>query len=598
MRPGWVLLAGLASSPQTTHAQAQDLEASSEPLPAPASEAPAPRTPVEQESDVSELPEPAPKQAPDPTDRSAVASDVGVLPPVEPPHPPPETPDSGSHRPAASSAMVVQEPVTERAFAPIPRLQYSLERIDVRGNQTRPGVILGFLPLSAGETLDPNDPRLAFARLRLMGTGWFDEVTFTLERGTRRGAVVLVIEVIERNTLLIDRVVAGLSRVVNDSTSEEPSLRPYAGLGLRETNLLGLGIGISGAGVVSVAPNTGRVVQYGLDFRYSDGSLGGSDFDLRARLFHNHAREFFGRRPVITNVCLPPEPDDDDYACDPDIQGRRAVVIYDRSGAGIGSGNDIDDFLSYSFGWLGERVDVVNKSLVASTQRGLALDHREGIDFRIEDDVSYVSSLELGLTFDTRDHPATPSRGDVLRLRGRISASMLGSDYDFARLELTYRHHFSLPWGHLLQLGTFVGSVFGRAPFFYHFYSADLSDLLPSRQLELNLDHRRTHNLLGTAIREMDQEELAARVDLEYQLPILRGGAFVRSLDAYFGVGMFLLSRREDLRVAIPGYTGLARVPVDVTFDVGVVADTDYGLFRVGFSSLIGFLPDLGRGAQ
>ena len=265
---------------------------------------------------------------------------------------------------------------------------------------------------------------------------------------------------------------------------------------------------------------------------------------------------------------------------------------------GLGSGNDINEVLSYTFGWLGERVDVVNKSLLASTQRGLSPDSREGIDFRIEDDVSYVSSLELGLIFDTRDHPATPTRGDFLALRSRIGAGPLGSDYDFTRLELVYRHHLVLPWSHLLQFGVFAGSVFGRAPFFYDFYAADLSDLLPSRQLELNLDHRRTHNLLGTSIREMDKEELAGRIDIEYQLPLLRGGAFLRSLDAYFGLGMFLLARREDLRVAIPGYSGLSRVPVDLTFDVGVVADTDYGLFKLGFSSLIGFMPDLGQGGQ
>jgi hypothetical protein len=66
-------------------------------------------------------------------------------------------------------------------------------------------------------------------------------------------------------------------------------------------------------------------------------------------------------------------------------------------------------------------------------------------------------------------------------------------------------------------------------------------------------------------------------------------------VDAYFGAGLFLLADRDQLRLGVPGYDGLSRLPVDLTFDVGVQADTALGLFKVGFSSLIGFLPDLGQ---
>jgi hypothetical protein len=101
-------------------------------------------------------------------------------------------------------------------------------------------------------------------------------------------------------------------------------------------------------------------------------------------------------------------------------------------------------------------------------------------------------------------------------------------------------------------------------------------------------------NLLGTSIVEMDMEDLAARLDLQYQLPLHRGAGFVRGVDAYIGAGVFMLTRREDLRVGIPGYKGLSRLPVDLTFDLGVQADTEIGLFKLGFSTLIGFSP-LGR---
>jgi hypothetical protein len=138
--------------------------------------------------------------------------------------------------------------------------------------------------------------------------------------------------------------------------------------------------------------------------------------------------------------------------------------------------------------------------------------------------------------------------------------------------------------------------VFGRAPFFYRFYAADLSDLLPARALELNLDNRRTHNLLGTSIREFDKTDLAARLDFEYVLPLHRGGGDIRGVHAYAGAGLFLLGDPTLLSVGVPGYQGLSRIPVDLTFDLGIQADTVIGVFKVGFSSLIGFLPDLGRG--
>ena len=59
--------------------------------------------------------------------------------------------------------------------------------------------------------------------------------------------------------------------------------------------------------------------------------------------------------------------------------------------------------------------------------------------------------------------------------------------------------------------------------------------------------------------------------------------------------GLFLLARRTDLRFGISGYHGLSRIPVDLTFDLGVQADTEIGVMKIGFSTLIGFLPDLGQ---
>jgi outer membrane protein insertion porin family len=496
--------------------------------------------------------------------------------------PGPESADAPATEQRTQLAVVAPEPEPTPA-APGP-IRYVLEGISVHGNSTRSKVITSFVPFKPGDQFAVDDPNVERIRWRLLGTGWFNDVKLSLTRGSRRGWVRLLIEVKERNTLLLESFVMGLSRAVSSSTMTRDSLRPYVGLGLAETNLFGLGLGVGAAAVVSDQ-------QYGVNLGYHDPMIAGSGFSLSGRTFHNYAREFFGRNPLVSVSCPNQKPEDEHRLCDPDVEAKRAVVIYHRTGLGIGTGHDISAYLRYRIDWLGEYIDVLSKPQLASTQRGNEV---VPIDFRINDGTSYVSSLRFGLIFDQRDHPALTMRGDYVEFNARFGSSILGSSYEFARFEVSARHWVPLPWSHVVSFGVFAGSVFGNPPFFYEFYAADLSDLLPSRVLELNLDRRRTLNLLGTSIVEMDMEDLAARLDFQYQLPLHRGAGFFRGVHAYAGAGIFMLTRRSDLRVAIAGYHGLARFPIDLTFDLGVQADTDIGLLKLGFSSLIGFSP-LGR---
>jgi len=497
--------------------------------------------------------------------------------------------------PADGASVYTAHAVPAETQSAMAKLVYVVERVEVTGNRMDANVIKRFVPFKPGDPLDVEDTDIERTRYRLLGTGWFNEVRLSLRRGSARGRVVLVLDVTERNTLTISRVFAGLARVVDEDGTGEDSLRPYAGLGLFESNLLGEGIGVGATAVFSEA-------QLGVDLQYHDPLRLGAGFDLSGRLFYNDAREFFGRKAEVTIEC--PQEDDsieegeEPEPCDPDVQAERAVVIYDRFGLGIGTGHEITSALRYEIDWLGELVEVNAKPFLASTAVGEHDEDVEPIDFHIDDGISRVSSLHLGLIFDRRDDPALPSKGQLVRFDARIGTGLLASTYDFARIEASARQFVRLPWGHVLNLGLFVGTVFGRAPFFYRFYAADLSDLLPSRALELNLDHRRTHNLLDTSIKEFDKDDLAARIDVEYQLPLHRGGGDVRGVDAYAGAGVFLLAERSALRTGMPGYDGIQRWPIDLTFDLGVQADTAIGVFRVGFSSFIGFLPDFGRERQ
>jgi outer membrane protein insertion porin family len=152
------------------------------------------------------------------------------------------------------------------------------------------------------------------------------------------------------------------------------------------------------------------------------------------------------------------------------------------------------------------------------------------------------------------------------------------------------RRWFLLPNGHVLRLGGFVGVITGRAPFFYKFYPADLTELIPARMLGLNLDRRPPPNIFQTSIGEMRQQNLAARIDTEYAVPLFRGEEGIYNIDAYFGAGLFGLAEAQDLRAGIPGYDGLSKWPIGLTFDLGATMDTNIGVFRIGLSTLFGFV--------
>src|SRR6202042_1932513 len=84
-------------------------------------------------------------------------------------------------------------------------LRYVLEGIEVRGNTTTLArVVLRFVPFRVGDPLDVDDPELVLTRFRLLGTGFFRDVQLSLRRGSARGNAILVVTVVERNTVIVN----------------------------------------------------------------------------------------------------------------------------------------------------------------------------------------------------------------------------------------------------------------------------------------------------------------------------------------------------------------------------------------------------------
>ncbi len=449
-------------------------------------------------------------------------------------------------------------------------VKYVLQGIEVRGNRTTLArVVLRYVPFRAGDVLDVDDPELEQTRFRLLGTGFFRDVQLSLRRGTQRGYVILVVDVVERNTIVVDDVWLGVSADVDPSGNARP-ITAYGGAKVTETNLAGTGIALGGAFAVADQ-------QLALRVSLADPNFLRSSWIAETELLYSAARDFFGNSDVL--VANQPGQD-------------FAILPYKRFGGRLAAGHDLGVssqlFLDYRL----ERID--------ATVPDAASDHRgedvEPIDFMLQDGSSILSTVRATLVYDTRDEPFLPTRGSRIEASAEASLTPLGSDYAYAKLVLKGSQWFGLPWGHVLQLRGFAGAIFGTAPLFERFYVGDLSDLLPDRVLDLTFDRRPAPNLLSTDIVEVRYGNYALKLDAEYRIPVYRGTRSIYGIDVFGSFGIYGLANEQDFIDRPRGYTGFGGWPLDLTFNAGLRIDTQAGGFVFGISNLVGLIPV--RGTQ
>jgi outer membrane protein assembly factor BamA len=493
--------------------------------------------------------------------------------------PPPEAPPVTRGTPIEGSTSASANPPSAAATVDalesptVVGLKYVLEGVEVRGNRkTLSRVVLRYVPFHAGDVLDVNDKQLELTRFRLLGTGFFRDVQLSLRRGTRHGAVVLVVDVIERNTLVVDQIWLGLSADVDSNGTARP-LTAFGGAQATETNLAGTGIALGGA--FAVADN-----QLALRLRLVDPQSFNGKWTSEAELLYNNARDFFGNGDVLVDDPTQPAQD-------------FAVAQYTRVGGHVGFGHDLGIssqlFVDYRF----ERVHAT-LPLAASDYSGLDV---EPIDFMLLPGSSVLSMLGGTFVYDTRDEPVLPTRGQHLVANLDVSLTPLGSDYPYTKLVLHGTEWFPLPWGHVLGIDGFAGGVFGNAPLFERFYVGDFSDLLPDRVLGLNFDRRPSPNFLDTDIVENRYGNYAAELDAEYRIPLYRGRRSIYGIDGFASFGLYGLANDADFVQHPRGYNGFSTVPIDLTFNAGLRVDTQVGGFVLGVANLVGLIPVRGEGA-
>ncbi|MDP3980175.1 MAG: outer membrane protein assembly factor BamA [Chlamydiota bacterium] len=182
-----------------------------------------------------------------------------------------------------------------------------------------------------------------------------------------------------------------------------------------------------------------------------------------------------------------------------------------------------------------------------------------------------VSSIELGLTRDTRNHPLSPSRGMRNRIAAEMAGGVLGFDRDFYKLSTNHSLHIPLPLDLILRFSVQAGIVdsFGdteNVPLFERFF-------LGGGNTIRGFDFREVGPKDSTGEPIGGQSMIAGTAELTFPIwGILRGAVFYDTGNVYEDYAQFDLG---DLRAGA-GLGVRIKLPIGpIRIDYGWPIDRD-----------------------
>ena len=442
-------------------------------------------------------------------------------------------------------------PFADARFGP----RYVIDDVIVRGNhKTKNSVIvaeLAALGLGQGAAVDASDPRVEAARYRLLALGYFLDVRLSVTRGSSPGGVVLVVEVEERGTIVINELFP--------STSAATAF--WGGADVSETNFLGRGVTLGAGLVASTKPIVlDAHAGLGLRLRGTVPAIGGPyGLSVSGTALYNDGSEFYR----VTG-----DADDTDPG---DFVANRVR----RVGGILGVGKSFRAPFHVSLAFREEVVDATLPSLPTDPP----------IDYMIKPGASRVGSVAAILELDTRSDPILPRSGMRVALSVEAATGLLGSTYDYVKTVAEGSFYWRMPRGHALGLHVLGGAIGGDAPFFDRFFIGDLNLLLPRRALGINFSTLPSRNLLDTNIAHHRYDDYAGRILLEYAIPIWRRRGFVYGGDAFAAAGLLGMASPGDFQA--PGPSTFHAIPIDLTADLGIRLDTYIGIFTISIANAL-----------
>ncbi len=500
---------------------------------------------------------PAPSAPPEPLDAPS---------PNDPPPPPPQDDATGSDDADA------QQPPDDEGDDGGPPLhednEYGplifIESVGITGNSaTDLEIIRRALPIAPGDVLHSSDKRLRDVRYKVLALGYFRDVIVTMRKGVERGHVVVEVHVVERGTIVLNRLWLGISE----------STAAYGGLDLTERNLLGLGIALGGGFVYGEHGDIeGSRDQWAGEIRLADTSLRGTAWGVNGAMTLVH-----GSEPYRTSG-----------GPNEDLPAAFGAFDYRRFAGRAGTTYDVTALSRLS---ASVRVEQIDATLPTAPTQTLSNGEIVGIDPHLQQGGSRVVTLGFGFDRDTRPDPVLPHSGDRGTVAAEIGSAAFGSSYDFATLFARYEKWWPLQEERqTLGLRFAGGLVLGNADEFDRIYIADVDHSLTPRALGLVLSTASPFDLLGTREYKPTYGDIGGNITGEYAITLFRGTGKKRVYggDLFFDAGIWALAETEDLHERDAAIW--KSLPMDLFFDAGVRIDTDVGIFELAFSNALGRL--------
>ncbi len=408
-----------------------------------------------------------------------------------------------------------------------------IEKIVIKGNnKTGEAIIRHHIPIKQGEILD-ND-RVEFSRLKLMSTGFFSDVSIKIEKGSKRGFINLVFEVKERGTLFIDEIHLGLSSVNSY----------WGGLSLTDTNFIGRGYRLSAGLVYGEHFLTSRL-------KFLNPSLFGSKHRLGFEILYNDVSE----RTIDSNS-----------------KDVLELLQYRRLSGTFIHGLKLDDYIYGYFYYTFEGVDArfINK------MEDNPLDLKSGR--------SYLSSLSISLSRDTKNDMFMPTKGYSITISYEIANALIFSDYEYARLNAEVEYLLPALSDHSFRLRLLGGSIQGGAPFFKKYFVGDYFYFVYGRTTLPRIWGVNTGDVIK-------YKTVALMGELSYAVPAFTVKDFIYKSFFYFTIAVSHtaaieeFSREEEVR-------STEEILTPVSFDIGFKADTEYGILKFSFAYFLDVIID------
>ena len=439
----------------------------------------------------------------------------------------------------------------------------TIEAIEIEGNDaTSESVILRALPLGGGEMLRAGDPRLQAARFKLLALGFFRDVSLRLRRGSARGRVVLVVQVVERGTIVLNRLYFGTSS----------SSRWWFGADVGERNFLGTGLALGGGFVrTGAGAIEGADDQWAGEVRVAAPSVGGRRFGLHAQATWIDASEPYRVAG----------------AADADAAIDFRAFHYRRAGFRAGATYDLSTLARLT---VDGRAEWIDADLPEAPTRTLPDGGVVPVALHLEPGASRVVTVGLGFDRDTRPDPVLPYAGDRLQLFGELGGAMIGGSYDYATALARYQRWWPVRGPrHVVSMHLTAGLVLGEAPRFDRLHVADFNRLLTPRALGLVVATTPSHDLLGTSSEEVNYGEVGGSAIVEYSYQLFRSRRRIYGGDLFIGAGLWALTSTDRVRARD---TSLYRaLPVDLVVDAGLRIDTEIGIFELTLANALGRVP-------